>query len=99
MENTKLKEVIKQILPHYEMALIEMPKEDHYGWLKARRMQNGICWFSINVLGISINGDVERVLGHKGYVNGCPISAAGYMQNLNQIQIRVDWMREYLTNN
>lgn len=96
----KLKEVIKQILPHYEKALIEMPKEGHYEWLYSRYIAYGICHFSRRLIGVDISKKMEKSIGYFGLLHHeSPKILHTYQQNLKQIQNRVDWMREYLSKN
>jgi len=93
----ELKEVIQQILPHYEKALIEMPKEGHYEWLSMKEMRLGLCKFSKEMFNEKIVIAVDK--NHTFIKGDFPQPNYTYQQNLEQIQNRVDWMREYLSKN
>lgn len=96
-----LKEAIEQILPHYEKAVIEMPKEGHYEWLEEKYMDCGLCRFSYEFLHEDIFSKIRgRLYGCLTYLGGdCPDYYYTYKKNLKQIQNRIDWMREYLSKN
>ena len=98
MIDMNLKEAIEQILPHYERAVIEMPKEGHYKWFYDREIEFGLCRFSVCEYDVSIlNGTSPQGINYLW--NGRPKSHYTYEENLKQIQNRVDWMREYLSKN
>ena len=85
-----LREVIEQVLPHYERAIFEMPKEGYHKWLSRKHLSLGICRFAKMVFCEDIYDAMPLTLGHT------PNYFDNYEESLKALQTRVDWMKDYL---